>query len=653
MDNQSTSDGSNESVRSLAESPREYHLYFPTKVSSNGPQFSHRDVRRLIDVRNLFAFLEGQPLVRTRATPTIFHILISIASLLREFEFTNVDGSTYGEAAHTAFGYCLAIEKLGDVSQSREKTIEGVILGERMRSTDLYNEAFAHAVGKYEAVKAVKPELFSQISSNTRNRLERAFLDLTQRQRAANHCLTEFEFPSLFAGIAASTSSDESKYVRFKAWKSHFMSLRKVVLSYYKDIHGQWPPKASSKKNNFVEGGLNRLVLKGLYIDLCGLYDLLVDRESFTTRGFDASDDKDVPTVDPTAAALRRLLGEFDRSSPPVTPPIPFDIPLVPTMTTLNPSYPGMGPREQNMLATKKLKDHENQLVVAKSHNMYSVHSTTFLEMYKAFEAKESRGKSCAQLADMRYGHWIFLYAVLQSLPMLVVDAPGLHYTEGVEYFLCEPSMGNPPWMEDAAVKREWYGIASSGHAVVLPSDLLIHGVEGIYRRSHCWTMAAKWINEGEAGSTTTATEIDRNEALSPLQPPPGFAGAELGVRSSARDEARNSIGNSDGLAPEHRGRSRQAQRNSIAIGLEKLPIPMGSASSALSSPRSRGNSPVGINLYDNGGRRVSSSGPSGGPPSASEYKGSTFDDILGSMETEQQSPKEAGRGKGLMGRFT
>jgi hypothetical protein len=576
--------------------------------------------------------------------------------LLREFEFTNVDGSTYGEACSSVFGFYLEVERLGDVSQSREKTIEGIILGERMRSLELYNEAFAHAVGKYEAVKAVKPDLFNQISPNTRSKLERAFLDLRQRQRAADLRLTEFEFPSLFAGIAASTSSEESKFVRFKAWKSHFFSLRKFVLSYYKDLHGQWPPKASSKKNNFVEGGLNRLVLKGLYGDLCGLYDLLVDHESLTTRGIDASEDKYVPSVDPTAAALRRLLSEFDRSSPPVAPPIPFDLPLIPSMATLNPSYPGMGPKEQNTLANKKLKDHENQLVIAKSHNMYAVLNTTFLEAFKAFEQKESKGKTCSQLADMRYGHWIFMYAVLQSLPMLVVDAPGLWYTEGVEYFLCEPSMGNPPWMEDAGVKREWYGVANSGHAVILPSDLVVHGVEGIYRRSHCWLMAEKWITEGEAGSTTIGTEYDLAPTLSPLQPPPGFAGGQLGVRPSSRDEARNSIGSSDGLAPERRGRSRQSQRNSIAIGLEKLPIPSamspGSASPVLSGTRSGGHSPAGFNLYDNGGRQVSSSGPSSG---GGERKGSTFDDILGNMTPEKpkEKAKEGGRGKGFMSKFS
>jgi hypothetical protein len=665
IDNQSTSDGSNESVRSLQDGPREYHLYFPTKLSSTGPELSTRDIQRLVDIRNFFAFLEGQALVRTRACPTLFLVLLSIASMLQEFEYTNIDGSTYGEAPSTAFDFLSGIEKLGDVSWSREKTIEGIILGERMRSVDLYNEAFAHGVGKYEAVQTVNPALYNQISPDTRKRLDRAYLDLSQRQRAAEIRLTEFEFPSLFAGIAASTSSMESKLVRFKAWKSHFLNLRKVVLSYYKDLHGQWPPKARSKKNNFVEGGLNRLVLKGLYNDLCGLYELLADREAITTRGINASEDKDTTNVDPTAAALRRLLGEFDRSSPPVTPPIPFDIPIRPSMATLNPSYYGIGPKEQNKLDNRKLKDYENQLVVTKSHNLIMKDKeglwktrAPFLDMFQAFEAKEARGKTCSQLADMRYGHWIFLYAVLQSLPMLVVDAPGLQYTDGVEYFLCEPSMGNPPWMEDAGVKREWYGVASSGHAVVLPSDLVVHGVEGIFRRSYCWTEAQKWINDsGGSIHEVSATEINRSSALSPLPPPPGFVDGELGVRpfSRGRDESRNSVGSSDGLRAESRGRSRQSQRNSIALGLEKLPISIAPASGSpsLSATGSRGVSPLGMNPYD-GGRRVSSSGPSrgrrlsNGPSAVEGITGSTFDDILGNMMPEK--PKESGRG--LMGRF-
>ncbi|KAG0650714.1 hypothetical protein D0Z07_2323 [Hyphodiscus hymeniophilus] len=658
-DNISTSDGSNGSIRSGQEGSGEYHLYFPTKLSTTTPPFSARDIQRLVDVRNLFAILEGQDLVRTKETPTVFHILLAVASLLQEFQFTNVDGSTYGEAVTSSLDFLISIEGLADVSQSREKTIEGIILGERLRSIELYNEAFAHAVGKYEAIKAVNPSLYCQISSDTQNRLDRAYLDLGQRQRAAELRLTEFEFPSLFAGIAASTSSEESKIIRFKAWKSNFMSLRKAVLSYYKDLHGQWPPKASSKKNNFVEGGLNRLVLKGLYNDLCGLYEFLVDRKSLTTRGMDASEDQDNADVDPTATALRRLLGEFDRSSPPVAPPIPYDVPLVPSMATTYPSYPAMGPKEQNLLANKKLKDHENQLMMLKSHNQVKIDDDNaprkkFIEMFEAFEAKEARGKTCTQLIDMRYGHWIFLYAVLQSLPMLVVDVPGLRYTEGVEYFLCEPSMGNPPWMEDAAVKREWYGVANSGQAVILPSDVVNYGVESIYRRSYCWVKANQWLSESSTNPIYEATEIDRSTALSPLQPPPGFFGGELGPRpvSRGRDDARASVSSERGLTPESRDRSRQSQRNSIGIGLERLPIqfPHGSASPLLSATGSRGQSPAGVNLYDNSGRRVSASGPSTRAHGAEEKRAPTFDDILGNLAPEPS--KDDGRGKGVMGRF-
>ena len=661
IDNQSTSDGSAESIRSFADASREIHLYFPIPLTTTGPQLSQQDVQALVEVRNLFAFLTGQPLVGTRAYPTHFRIVLAVASLLKRFEFTNFDGSTYGEAATASFNFFLDDLRLADVSQSREKTIEGIILGERMRSTELYNECFAHAVGKYDAVKGIRSPLFNEISSNTRARLERAYLDLQQRQKSVDLRLINFDFPSLFAGIAASTSSEESKFVNFKAWRSNFMSMRKLIMSYYKDLHGQWPPKASSKKNNFVEGGLNRLVLKGLYADLCSLYDLLADRESLTTRSYDApSDNEDTSTVDKTAAALRRLLSEYDRSSPPVQPPIPFDIPRVPTMATVEPNYPFLGPREQNVSSIRKLKDYETKLLIAKSHNLFADYKTPFLEMYRAFEEKEARGKNCTELADQRYGHWIFLYAVIQSLPMLVVDAPNLRFTQGVEYFLCEPPMGNAPWIEDAGqVKMSWYGIQGGQGVVSLPSDIVNYGVEGIYRRSHCWTVAETWISGGEADAHVPpiGDPLAGGEMLSPLAPPPGFDG-DLNLRpatSEARGR-RGRPGSSSGPGPatgridgvnlsphgssgdERRSRSRQSQRNSIALGLERLPIPDGhEAWNPTSSQEYRASSPS----APYGGRRNSSMGGSdgagaivgGGNSQEGSRKGSTFDDILGSLD--------------------
>jgi len=125
--------------------------------------------------------------------------MLSVAALLRRHEYTNIDGSSYGEAASSSFSFYLDDFQLANVTQSREKTIEGVILGEAMRSTELYNEAFAHAVGKYSALVGLKTSLFNEISSNTRARLERASLDLSLRQKSIFVRLNDFYFPSLFA----------------------------------------------------------------------------------------------------------------------------------------------------------------------------------------------------------------------------------------------------------------------------------------------------------------------------------------------------------------------------------------------------------------------------------------------------------------------
>ena len=310
----------------LPESPGCMRLYLPTApptvsghLSAPG-EGSHAEMDRLIAVRNLFAFLTGQPLVGTKSRPTIFQAFLEIAELLQEFGFAGIGADTFGEAVDLSFGFYSDQLGLADCRHSREKTLEALILGERMRSLDLYNEAFAHAAGKYSAIMDLRLPLFEQISLHTRERLERAHLDLLNRQHNVNEQLEQFEFPSLFAGIANSTSIPELKNVRFKIWRNFFSRMRSFLLSYYKTTFGSWPPKASSKKNPFAESGLNRLVLKVLYSDMCALYDLLVDRVSLTSRVMD-----EVPAISNvpdkmSASALRNIMSEFDRSKPPVLP---------------------------------------------------------------------------------------------------------------------------------------------------------------------------------------------------------------------------------------------------------------------------------------------------------------------------------------------
>ncbi|RFU72178.1 choriogenin hminor, partial [Trichoderma arundinaceum] len=133
-------------------------------------------------------------------------------------------------------------------------------------------------------------------------------------------------------------------------------------------------------------------------------------------------------------SALRNIESEFDRSRPPVLPPIPFDLPLIPTMAAILENYNTLSPREQARF-DKKVKEAEMMLVLNNAYN-YDTSSIRlpFLDSFKEFETREAKGKTSQDLVDQRIGYFLFLYVVLQSLPVLVVDAPDLKFAEGVEY---------------------------------------------------------------------------------------------------------------------------------------------------------------------------------------------------------------------------
>jgi hypothetical protein len=644
-----------------SETPGETRLYLPAPSSQNGPTRAPGlpvvpTTDRLVAVRNLFAFLTGQPLVATKSHPTVFTALLGIANLLYEFGFTNFDGSSFGEAVDLSFGFYMGQVHLADVRQSREKTLESLILGERMRSMELYSEAFAHAVGKYSAIMDLRSPLFEQLSMYTRQKLERAHLDLVNRQHNVNIRVEQFEFPSLFAGIANSTSDPALRQVRFKQWRNAFGRMRSFVLGYYKSAFGNWPPKASSKKNPFSESGLNRLVLRVLYSDMCALYDLIVDRQSLTPRVIDEAVEDVANNDTPTISALRKMLSEFDHSSPPVLPPIPFDIPMIPTMTAILETYNDLPAKEQARF-NRRIKEHELTLVLNKAYNYdTNVIEVPFLAQFKEFEMKESRGKSAADLADQRIGIWVFLYVVIQSLPMLVIDAPGLTFTEGVEYFLCEPPIGHPPWVEDAQqVRKMWYEVSGGAGIVELSADAVMFSVEGVYHRSHCWAAAKRW-----EGSQGPGAPPPIEAGLSPLEPPrPVFPGVEPGMVASP--PPLSSGGPSPQGSPQFALRprnmsptmvgnrmSQHSHRSSIALGLEPISLD--------DVPHDRHS-----RVFSIGHNRSSSLGPPRGslPRSVSvgnlhdltinpriteqeqlQNTGITFDDILGGAENKKTKKK-------------
>ncbi|KAF3481170.1 uncharacterized protein GIQ15_03929 [Arthroderma uncinatum] len=443
------SDGQTSQDGFLDDDAQELHLYLPVPLNSDlssGPEppvLADDDMDMLVLFRNLFAFLIGQALIATPRSPSIFAIFIEVSGLLDRFGFTNLDQSTFGETATTSFGcYCDELDLI-DVRASKERALDAIILGERMRYLPLYQEGFTHGVAVLDDMKKYEAK-FKAVSPVTKKRLERGYLDLDNRIKTCAAKLEDFDFPSLFAGIANSNIANEAKVISFKNWKNAYIGYRKNVMTYYRARFGSWPPKAGSKKNQFQESGLNRLVLRELYQDVCDLYDMLVDRNHLTTRSADMTTSVlKAEDANSTSQALRQVMSEYDRATPPVQPPIPFDIPLLPSIHSIRRK---LDPKQESKERSKRLSTGEVNEILVSCYNHTSMKPTPFLENFMNYERRVGHGKSADELADMRCGQWLFMYAVIQSLPMLVVDAPDLRCTHGVEYFLCIPPRGGSPW---------------------------------------------------------------------------------------------------------------------------------------------------------------------------------------------------------------
>ncbi|KAI9792473.1 MAG: hypothetical protein M1833_001086 [Piccolia ochrophora] len=604
-------DGDSLGARSAVEPKapaKEDHLYLPLTFNSgdldggiHSAPLLPENVDMLIDVRNLFAFLMRSPLVATPRHPTLFAVLLRVSGLLGEYKFSNIDGSSFGEVATDSFNQIAEDARLADVRHSREKNMEALVLGERMRCVDLYNEAFVHGVGRWSDIKALNSPIFELIGRTTRNRMDRSKYDLERRVKSVTTRLSNFEFPSLFAGIA--NSATESKTVHFKAWKQAFLAMRRHIMGFYKAQYGSWPPKSSSKRNDFEEEGLNRIVLQLLYRDLTDLYDLMVDRTALTTRSMEVPsyehEERSPDPEEPSPRALRRVMSEYDRSTPPVQPPIPFDTPNLPSSPGQNSLNGFVDPKK----AARRLRDEEVDELLMRSYNPDANKPTLFLASYRTFERRMAHGKSIAELCDQRNGHWIFLYAVLQTLPMLVVDAQDLRWHQGVEYFLCQPPKGGVPWSrDDSARRKSWYGVAGGSNVVLLPSDVVDHGVEGVYHRSHCWTAAEHWskalpdyeVEDGPNGidpdhdhddaaaaaaaaRTTPAATIVVDEPHAPLNgsaTPSIASGVAASVISSEPERPEGSM--SPPPAVTGRARRYSHRKSVINLGLETLPVPSG-----------------------------------------------------------------------------
>lgn len=588
-DNGSSGTGRMTMVDDIAEDSQPLHLYLPIPlhgdVSDPKKPLLGEDTESLVLYRNLFAFLLGQALVATPQSRSLFRVFMEVADLLRRFEFSNLDGSSFGETVTSSFAnYCEELQLL-DVRKSREKTIEAIVLGESLRFYPLYLEGFVHGVGKLDDIKQIGSVKYDSISPITLQRLERGYIDLENRLKTIHLKLSDFDFPSLWSGIANSNTAAETKVVHFKAWKAAFLNFRRFTVSHYRQKYGAWPPRAKSKRNNFEGDGLNRLVLRELYNDFTDLYDMLVDRMLLTTRTTDmASDDLDSPDpVESMIRALRRMESEYDRSTPPVQPPIPFDIPQFPSFVSRRAIDSNKDFKERQ----RKLKDSEINEILMGSYTREALRPTEFIESFMQFERRDAHGKSLDEIINNRCGQWLFLYAVLQSLPLLVVDVSDIQWTDRAEYFLCIAPRGGAPWVQnDPKTGRSWFGVAGGSGVVSLPSDVVTHGVEGVFRRSHCWQVATQWAEKSQfhvAGSPSTddtgsifssPTPANHSSIGSTSDIHPASPMLNVGRGMSPVMLPRTGSPNISGYTGT--GSGSYPHRGSIHPGLEALPLPVG-----------------------------------------------------------------------------
>ena len=352
------------------------------------------------------------------------------------------------------------------------------------------------------------------------------------------------------------------------------------------------------------------------------------------------------------------------RSSIPVTPPIPFDLPKLPNPATLDAGHPKRSPKAQVTAETRRLRPFEKLLVLAKAHNVSMGMQTPFLRKYAEFEDEQASGSSIRELRDQRFGYWIFLYAVLQSLPSLVMDAQGIRYTGGVEYFLCKPPVGALPWHEGRNVRD-------------YPADAAENTAEAIYTRSHCWVAGADWLPSLKAraameGGPVLANSpylapidaVARDDSGSPVSPAafefpaPPLRPSRLSTATPPPDLLRNdSMATMVRRPPSRQQPGREEWQPAGFFGDSGPPggVGLGAEFLSVSRPPSRPVSRPGSRAASAYGGAGSVSGTSSGGAAPGNGP-STFDDILGGMKEEKDRGRERAREekkKGKKGRMS
>ncbi|KAK8075594.1 hypothetical protein PG997_010257 [Apiospora hydei] len=423
-----------------------YEMYFPTP-----PNMNRLDVHRhAITTRNVFALLYHASLVGL----SLHQALSDLHDRLDTYMPPEADN------VGTILNY-ISARGIDDARNDPETAVSLLAWSEKpeVRWEEGWREAFLHSAGMYSRLEGCVD--FKYITPITRALLERACLECQLRVQAAEERLCDFGYGDTWPSSGPITTGPA---------RAAADRLQQFIKDHYIGLYGCWPPPSSgATTSDGEEMWLTRNVAQTLQRDFGALYDYLVNRdiiwdESETrssrkwmmvsesgNRAFDP-DTYDLPLTD--------MLIEWDNRLR--FPHIPHPYPLVPE--SISPTAQSGSANSWKSKKSDKDKDKNNnrgggderilerrvQLAYTEATNIYILGSdlvpSLLVDAFVRFEKGDQVGVVDPSLA--RRGRWVLIYAILQTLASVSVDAPNVRYRDDVAYHLSPRLKGTktPPW---------------------------------------------------------------------------------------------------------------------------------------------------------------------------------------------------------------
>ncbi|OBS18733.1 hypothetical protein FPOA_10461 [Fusarium poae] len=408
-----------------------YKMHFPPPQNAK----SIDQLRHQITTRNFFALLLNASLVGLSLHESLSDLHVRLDSYMPP------NNDNVSQIVRYIYN-----RDLDDVRNSPSMAMSLLLWAEEpdVRWEEGWRECFTHCVGMYDLVQRCKD--FKRISPSTRQLMDRASKEMSDRVQAAEDRLAGFRFQDIYI-FTPETVSEMRAIGR----------LKDMFLQHFEREYGSWPPASSAQQD--------------------GRSVNTAENDRWLTRTLAMKLQKDfgaLPiTSDTDYLPIADMMIEFDKKYR--FPHIPHPYPLLPEST---------GSSRRNDAKTRA--DHINalerriRLAYMESYNENEMDSgfvtNSLVQAFERFEKTDDIENMSPGTA--RRSRWILIYGILQSLASISVDDGRVQYSDKVEYHLSPRLEGVklPPWKRGP--------IENIG--------------EEAHERSYCWTEETERTEEGD-----------------------------------------------------------------------------------------------------------------------------------------------------------